>query len=1033
MNILNLKANHKVITTYYSELNKLTNQTKGNPLKEGAVAPLFATILRHCATQAKRILIEKYTFDKGTKNIFFDGAIVDSFNLIYGVWEAKDDDDNLDREILKKFNSGYPKDNILFQSPKRAILWQNGQCVLDRDVSQSVALVDVVKTFFAYEPPVYQEWYQAVEEFKDKVKDIGNGILNLIEQERQSKNTHFISTFENFITICRDNINPNISIKAVEEMLIQHLLTERIFRKIFDNNDFTSLNIMAHEIEKVVLALVTPHGGRNIFFKPLDRFYYAIEATAKSTGSFTEKQAFLNTVYEKFFRGFSIKVADTHGIVYTPQPVVKFMVDSVEEILDREFGSSLSDKNVHILDPFVGTGNFILHIMRKLKKTSLQYKYEKELHCNEVMLLPYYIASMNIEHEYMTLTGNYKSFEGICFVDTFQLAEPEQGQFVFMTEENTERVKKQKETPIFVVIGNPPYNAYQVNENDDNKNREYPVMDKRVANTYAKDSKATLVSQLRDPYVKAIRWASDRIGEEGIIAFVTNNSFIDDLPFDGMRKHLEKHFNCLYILDLKGNVRKDSMRDGIPIGEKHTIFGLAAMVGIAITFFIKKKESKEHKIYYSSVDWQATRLEKFALLERIKTQSKLDYKQLHPDEKYNWLTDTLRPEFNKFMPMGTKTTKSAKGIAETVLFKNYSTGLMTGRDAWVYNSDRKSLSQNIQKTIDFYNQQVFKWVNRTERLLSIGSFVTYDNYNLSWSRNLKRKLAQQVVVKFDENNIRVALYRPFKKVNLFFDPTLIDERGHFTKIFPNAFTEKENRIICCTSHSQVPFSLQITNHIPDVAVGGRLTQCFPFYVYEKDGTNRRENITDWSLGQFRTQYNDTSITKWDIFYYVYGLLHHFQYKLAYAANLKREIPCIPYVKDFWAFSNAGKCLAELHLNYEDQKEYALKVQEGEGQLNWRVEKNMKLSKDKTCLIYNDFLTLANIPKEAFDYKIGNKSALHWIIDQYKIKKDPRSGIIDDPNREDEPDYIVKLIKKIVTLSLETLKIIKGMPEMVILS
>ncbi len=332
-------------------------------------------------------------------------------------------------------------------------------------------------------------------------------------------------------------------------------------------------------------ALTSQAFNRDGFLAKLDHFYRAIEATAATIEDFAQKQDFLNAVYEKFFQGFSVKVADTHGIVYTPQPIVNFMVRSVEEILQKEFGKSLSSPGVHILDPFVGTGNFIVRTMQEIKKTSLEQKYKHELHCNEVMLLPYYIASMNIEHEFYELTGRYEPFEGICMVDTFELAESEQRTLSFMNPENTQRVERQKQSPIFVIIGNPPYNASQVNENDNNKNRKYKTLDKRVSDTYAKDSKATLVNKLSDPYVKAIRWATDRIGDEGIVAFVTNNSFVDNLAFDGMRKHLAQDFDEIYVLDLGGNVRKNPKLSGTT----HNVFGI--QVGVSINIFVRKRRS----------------------------------------------------------------------------------------------------------------------------------------------------------------------------------------------------------------------------------------------------------------------------------------------------------------------------------------------------------------------------------------------------------------------------------------------------------
>ncbi len=461
------------------------------------------------------------------------------------------------------------------------IIWQDNRQVFNENISDANNLTEGLAIFFSHEPEAYKEWEEAVVAFRDEIPKIAEKILKLVDEESRI-NKPFARAFENFANICRESVNPNLSGDAIREMLIQHLLTERIFRTVFNHPDFISKNIIAREIEKVIAELTSRHFSRGEFLKPLDRFYKALESAAATINEYSEKQSFLNTVYEKFFQGFSVKVADTHGIVYTPQPVVAFMVKSVEHILKKEFGKSLSDKDVHILDPFVGTGNFIIRVMREIKKTALEYKYLNELHCNEVLLLPYYIASMNIEHEYVELTGEYKPFDGICLADTFELAEKKQSP-VFIPA-NVERVTRQNETQIFVIIGNPPYNAGQVNENDNNKNRKYGEIDKQIRGTYAKDSKATLKTALSDPYVKAIRWASDRIGNEGIVAFITNNSFIDGIAFDGMKKHLAQDFDKIYILDLGGNVRKNPKLSGTT----HNVFGI--QVGVSINIFVKKRE-----------------------------------------------------------------------------------------------------------------------------------------------------------------------------------------------------------------------------------------------------------------------------------------------------------------------------------------------------------------------------------------------------------------------------------------------------------
>src|SRR5437667_674830 len=571
---LDLKPSHASVKAYYDTLHQFGQLYIDH---EGAVRSAFQDLLAKCGRKAKPplTLVPEYRIERARSSVIVDGALVDLYHLPHGYWEAKDEKDDVAREVQLKLDKGYPRDNIIFQAPERAILYQGGARIFDENISRPDSLVQVVNQFFDYKAPHIQEWEEAVRDFSDRIPELAAAVKKTIDDERRL-NPSFVRSFDDFYTLCRQAINPNLSEEAVERMLVQHLLTERIFRRIFANPDFTRRNVVAAEIEKVIAELTRRSLNRDDFLRNLERFYRAIERSAEETTNFSEKQAFLNKVYERFFQGYSPKEADTHGIVYTPQPIFNFMVRSVEEILQREFGRSLGDKGVHILDPFVGTGNFIVRIMQELKTTDLQYKYENELHCNEVMLLPYYIASMNIEHAYFDRVGEYKAFPGICLVDTFELAEAEQSSLAFVTKENAERVKKQKEATIFVVLGNPPYNAWQVDESDNNKNRKYLEIDGQISKTYRKDSKAGLTIAVADPYVKAIRWASNRIKDEGVIAFITNNSFVEQNAFDGMRKHLAQDFDAIYLLDLGGNVRKNPKLSGTT----HNVFGIQLGVSI---------------------------------------------------------------------------------------------------------------------------------------------------------------------------------------------------------------------------------------------------------------------------------------------------------------------------------------------------------------------------------------------------------------------------------------------------------------------
>jgi type I restriction-modification system DNA methylase subunit len=477
-----------------------------------------------------------------------DGTFRDEFYIERGYWEAKDTADDLETEIKKKTAKGYPLTNTIFEDTRVAVLFQNARREMQADLTKPQELADLLNAFFSHAEPAHDNFEKAVDEFKQRVPDLARGLVDLIADSHKN-NPRFIEAFDAFYDLCKSSLNPNLAVAAVDEMLVQHLLTERLIRTIFENQDFTRRNVIAAEVEKVIDALVSKSFNRHDYLRQLDRFYLAIEAAAATIGSFSEKQHFLNVVYERFFQGYSVKLADTHGIVYTPQEIVDFMSASVEEVLKTEFGKTLGDKDVHILDPCTGTGNFIVNLIRRIPKRDLPRVYKQQLFANEVMLLPYYIAALNIEHAYFEQTGQYEPFEGLCFVDSLDLAESKQAGFSFMSQENTARVERQKKAPITVIIGNPPYNTKQQDANDNNSNRKYPVVDARIRSTYVKDSAATLRMQLYDPYVRFFRWASDRLGNrDGVIAFVSNNSFVDQLTFDGMRQHLAREFPLLYHL-----------------------------------------------------------------------------------------------------------------------------------------------------------------------------------------------------------------------------------------------------------------------------------------------------------------------------------------------------------------------------------------------------------------------------------------------------------------------------------------------------
>jgi predicted helicase len=1009
MSNFKLKPTHAPVKGYYETLERFG---RGKFDNEGNVRRAFEALLEKCARAFEWTVVPEYQITRAGKNpLRVDAALLDAFNLPRGYWEAKDEKDDLKAEMNKKFAAGYPRTNILFQAPARAILVQDGRIAFDGEIAEPEKLVDVLRLFFEWRQPHQEDWDRAVRDFSERIPEIAQGAMKLIVGERKSNPT-FVTRFTAFVQLCRESINPELKDEAVEEMLVQHLLTERIFRRIFNNPEFTRRNVIAAEIEKVIDSLTKRHFSRDSFLKDLDPFYKAIEETAATASDYTEKQAFLNKVYEQFFQGFSKKQADTHGVVYTPQPIVDFMVRSVEEVLKSEFGSSLSDNGVHILDPFVGTGNFITRVMKEIRTSSLPHKYKEELHCNEIMLLPYYIASMNIEHAYLDRVGEYEPFEGICLVDTFELADPKQGSL--FTSENTKRVARQKTAKITVVLGNPPYNTSQANEDDQNKNRKYEHWDERVADTYARDSKATLKSKLSDPYIKAFRMASDRIGEHGIVAFVTNNGFLDEKSFDGMRKHLASDFTSILHLNLKGNARTSGERRKKEAGN---IFDNAIRVGVGITLLVRNPKAQRSRILVYSVDDYLKSMQKKELLVRLGSFSRTPTAEIIPDARYTWLTAGQQENFGSLISLGNKESKGNESTES--VFRLFSLGIATNRDEWVYSYKPETIRTQFDRNLAAFLQEKTRYSSfSNEERRKYKPKVR--EKEIKWTDRLVNAVISNTEIKFDENKVRSSLYRPFDARLMYFDSLLNQRRYQQHHIFPVPASTN-----CYISLNSSPgnsgFYCLAANRIPDLHFTGD-SQCFPFYTYDEDGTNQQENITDWALAEFQKHYVDKKISKWEIFHYTYGLLHHPEYRTKYAANLKRELPRIPMAPEFRRIAEIGAALMELHINYEKQKEYPLERTET-GKLDWRVEK-MTLSKDKSQLKYNEFLTLTEIPAEVYEYRLGNRSALEWVVDQYRVSMDKRSGIVNDPNREDDPEYIVRLVGQVVTVSVETVRLVR---------
>ena len=1066
----------KAIAAYYATLEEFNQQYA---LHEGAVSIAFHTLLADTGRMHHWTVIGQLSEKAAGKSIRPDGTLKDPMGLVRGHWEAKDTKDDLDVEIAKKTKAGYPLGNIIFEDTRVAVLIQHGEQQMRVDMKDAVQLGALLDAFFEYIEPRIESFEKAVDEFKERVPDIAKHLKQKIKEAHEGSdgppriqpNKKFKEAFISFLEVCRTALNPNITQEVVDDMLVQHLLTERLIREIFDNPEFTRRNVIAAEIEKVIAALTSRSFDRNVFLKSLDRFYIAIENAARTITEWSDKQHFLNTIYERFFQGYNVKMADTMGIVYTPQPIVDFMCASVVEVLEKEFGKTLGDPGVNVLDPCTGTGNFIVNLLRRVPKKDLPRVYREQFFANEIMLLPYYIAALNIEHAYYEATGEYEPFEGLCFVDTLDLAEAKQGEMSFMTAINSERVERQRRAPITVIVGNPPYNANQADENDANKNRKYPVIDTRIKDTYVKLNSAQK-TKLYDPYVRFFRWASDRLeSRDGIVCLVTNNSFVHQTACDGLQRSLAREFEAVYHFDLKGNVRQNPTLSG----SQYNVFGI--QVGVGITIAVKRRKA-ERVVGLYELPPDMRRHLKLEAIQRLGSRSAVPWSVDRPRADGLWRTVDNAESFAAFSPMGTKAMKTSSSLSPVgVLFKSYSLGVSTNRDDVVYGFNEDEVTAKLKRFSKEYSSEVDRFKRRPDKSVTADAFA--DVQKLKWSRNLKRRLSQAAEFDFDARHLVQSLYRPYSRRCLYRAEIAVDELGQMPFFVPSGEAKTENVLIGVpTVGAERPFftiATKITPNLNLVGFGGA-GQCFPFYVYDEDGSNRRENITDWALEQYRTHYKDKTITKWDIFHYVYGLLHHPGYRTKFADNLKRELPRIPFAPDFRAFATAGEKLAKLHLDYEKLEPWDLKWIETPGvPLSYRVEK-MKLVKPKaakpvaaaaveevppllkpkrkakaqtltlpspgvpgegsqantdevgTCrLIVNESLTLGGIPLRALDYRLGNRSALEWVVDQYQVSEDKRSKIVSDPNHDDDEQYIVRLVGQVIRVSVETMDIVDALP------
>jgi len=1006
------------IQKYHQELERIIHF--GGSRNESSIRVSFQNLINEYARQKDLMLIPEIALKTAAGNtVIPDGTLKDSLRQDWGYWESKDEADDIDEEIEKKLAKGYPNDNILFEDSATAVLIQGGKEVLRVSMKKPQALDKILNRFIKFERPEIKNFREAIEHFKEDIPKVTNTLREIMLEQGKS-NKAFIAARKKFLKLCKGSINADVTLEDVREMIIQHILTEDIFNTIFDETQFHRENNIAHELERVINTFFKGQVKRDSL-NNIKHYYQTIKAAAAGIVDHHEKQKFLKVVYETFYKSYNPKAADRLGVVYTPNEIVKFMIEGVDYLLDKHFEKALEDEHVHILDPATGTGTFICDIIDYIRKEKLEYKYKHELHSNEVAILPYYISNLNIEFTYQQKMGNYEEFVNHCFVDTldnmgFLYRGKNMDIFTPFTEENSARIKKQNNQDISVVIGNPPYNANQANENDNNKNREYPEIDKRIKESFVKYSTAQK-TKVYDMYARFYRWAIDRLDDKGIIAFITNRSFIDSRSFDGFRKCIQDEFQHVYIIDLGGDIRALSGKDGIFLNENHTIFGTAAAVGIAMMFLIKDASQKKENIsinYIHPSDIRATRNEKLSYLAEHNFKD-IPFDRIRPDKNNNWI-NIADNDWESLIPVCSKEVKAGKG--KKSLFELFSLGVATNRDQWVYDFSEEKLETKIyffiKKYNEFLNKQNFSW-----------------NHIIKWSEALKNNFTKNKSITFNKKLIIRANYRSFIKQYYYADSILSDRltQNHYAMFGKNL--NNDNKLITTMGDSSgKSFFVLGINIIPDLnfvspASGG--TRCLPLYVYDDD--NKIENITDWGRNKFTRHYKITKISKEDIFHYVYAVLHNPSYHKKYKLNLKRDYPRIPFYKDFNQWRDWGKALMELHINYENQPLYDL--QESTDDSIKKPKAKLKADKNTHKIILDEATTLSNIPPEAWEYKLGNRSALEWILDQYKEKKPRDPTIAEKFNTYKFADYkpeVIKLLKQVCTVSVETLKIIQQMEK-----
>jgi predicted helicase len=866
------------------------------------------------------------------------------------------------------------------------------------------------------------------------------------------------AAFDAFAKDLRDDLNDSITNAEIIEMLAQHLISKPVFDALFTDRSFAEHNPMSQAMQHILDLLQKHRLDKET--ETLQKFYESVRVRAEGINSAAGRQKIVVELYDRFFRNAFPEMAKRLGIVYTPVEIVDFIIHSVDRVLQAEFAQNLGSEGVHIIDPFTGTGTFITRMLQSglIDPSQLQKKYRREIHANEIVLLAYYIAAVNIEGVYHSLVGGqYETFEGICLADTFQLYEKDD-LISQMLVDNSARRKRQKKLDIRVIVGNPPYSSGD-KDDENNKNVDYPSLDQRISETYvARSSKRVGKSKMYDSYIRAIRWASDRVGKSGVIGYVTNAGWLEANTTDGLRKALGDEFSTIYIFHLRGNQRTLGERSRKEGGK---IFGSGSRAPIAISIFVKNPASTDRgRIMWHDIGDYLNREEKLAKIaafgdiEGIQQQN--GWTAVTPNEHGDWFSQRSG-DFSEFLRLGDK-----QKDGEPSLFRTYSMGVKTNRDDWVYSFSKRTLEKRIVSMTSFYNSEVARLQASKAEAMASDFVVNRDKTKIKWTSDVLADLEHARTHQVHDADFVQALYRPFTKQWIYSNKTWNWSRHLMPSFFPNS--EASNRVISLTGlGSTKGFSALMVDTLPDLEVISK-GQCFPQYVYESQDTtdddtesdqnglfksggagrpNKRHGITDEGLRHFQSAYPSESISQDDLFYYVYGVLHSSDYRERFADNLSKEIPRIPRVKssvDFWKFSNAGRELAELHLNYDSVAMYPLTI-EGHGSLkdaDFAVQKirfgKVDGEKDVTTLQYNDRIVVKGIPASAYEYIVNGKSALEWIIERQGISIDATTEIRNDANAwanetVGNPRYPLELFQRVITVSLETQRIVAGLPSL----